>query len=280
MTFNLTQPINKPTRVTENSESLIDVVMPTNENLVASSGVLMSTISDHNLVNITLKPKKPRIKHSYVTIRSYRNFEVHNPLHDLSLMPFHIISLFDDLNDQVDAFNDLFLEVLNHHVLVTMVKIRSKPNPFITPEIHQLMRTRDQWRKLASKTKDPLHWNSYKFFRQEVKREIRIAEKAYVRAQILESKGNSNSIWKIIHRCPLRKNQDGSMGFEDLTGLAKGLNEFFTSVGSLTAIKESELTSQNEFNSNFEVLPPALVSSTTVKNYPKLGKPRKVRYKM
>ena len=70
------------------------------------------------------------------------------------------------------------------------------------------------------------------------------------------------------------------MGFEDLTGLAKGLNEFFTSVGSLTAIKESELTSQNEFNSNFEVLPPALVSSTTVKNYPKLGKPRKVRYKM
>ena len=152
--------------------------MTTNENLVASSGVLMSTISDHNLVNITLKPKKPRIKHTYVTIRSYRNFKVHNPLHDLSLTPFHIISLFDDLNDQVDAFNDLFLEVLNHHVLVTMVKIRSKPNPFITPEIRQLMRTRDQWRKLASKTKDPLHWNGYKFFRQEVKREIRIAEKA------------------------------------------------------------------------------------------------------
>ena len=200
---------------------MIDVVMTTNENLVASSGVLMSTISDHNLVNITLKPKKPRIKHFYVTIRSYRNFKVHNPLHDLSLTPFHIISLFDDLNDQVDAFNDLFLDVLNHHVLVTMVKIRSKPNPFITPEIRQLMRTRDQWRKLASKTKDPLHWNGYKFFRQEVKREIRIAEKAYVRAQILESKGNSNSIWKIIHRCPLRKNQDGYMGFEDLTGLAK-----------------------------------------------------------
>ncbi|RMX48154.1 hypothetical protein pdam_00014707, partial [Pocillopora damicornis] len=102
-----------------------------------------------------------------------------------------------------------------------MVKIRSKPNPSITPVIRQLMRTRDQWHKLASKTKDPLHWNGYKFFRQEVKREIRIAEKAYVRAQILESKGNSNSIWKIIHRCPLRKNQDGYMGFEDLTGLAK-----------------------------------------------------------
>ena len=70
------------------------------------------------------------------------------------------------------------------------------------------------------------------------------------------------------------------MGFEDLTGLANRLNEFFTSVGSLTTIKASELTSQNEFNSNFEVLPPALVSSTAVKNYPKLGRPRKVMYKM
>ena len=59
--FNLTQLINKPTRVTENGESLIDVVMTTNEKLIASNDVLMSTISDHNLVYISLKLKKPRI---------------------------------------------------------------------------------------------------------------------------------------------------------------------------------------------------------------------------
>lgn len=57
-TFNLTQLINKPTRFTENGESLIDVVMTTNEKLIASNDVLMSTISDHNLVYISLKLKK------------------------------------------------------------------------------------------------------------------------------------------------------------------------------------------------------------------------------
>ena len=56
-TFNLTQLINKPTRVTENGESLIDVVMTTNEKLIASNDVLMSTISDHNLIYISLKLK-------------------------------------------------------------------------------------------------------------------------------------------------------------------------------------------------------------------------------
>ena len=53
------------------------------------------------------------------------------------------------------------------------------------------------------------------------------------------------------------------MDFEDPTGLANSIKELFTSVGSLSARKASELASQNEFNSNFEPLPPASVSSTS-----------------
>ena len=152
-----------------------------------------------------------------------------------------------------------------------MVKIRSKANPFIIAEIRQLTRTRDQWRKPASKKEDPLHWNGYKFFRLGVKREIPVAEKAYVRAQIVESKGHSNSTWKVTNRCLLRKDQDGSMNFEDPTGLANRLKEFLTSVGGVSARKASELASQNEFNSNFEPLPPASVSSTSCQELFKLS---------
>ena len=111
-TFNLTQLIHKPTRVTENGESLIDVVMTTKEKLIASNNLLMSTISDHNQVYISLKLKKPRIKPCYITTRSYTNYSADNFLRDLSYTPFHIISLFDDFNDQVDVFNEMFQEVL------------------------------------------------------------------------------------------------------------------------------------------------------------------------
>ena len=68
------------------------------------------------------------------------------------------------------------------------------------------------------------------------------------------------------------------MDFEDPTGLANSIKELFTSVGSLSARKASELASQNEFNSNFEPLPPASVSST--KNYSNLVKPRNIGYNM
>ena len=254
--------INKPTRVTENGESLIDVVMTTNEKFIASNDVLMPTISDHNLVYISLKLKKPRIKSCYVTTRSYTQYNADSFLRDLSYAPFHIIGLFDDFNDQVDVFNKLFLEVLNQHAPVRRVKIRSKPNPFITPEIRQLMRTRDQWRKLAGKTNDPLHWNGYRFFRQEVKREIRVAEKVHVRTQILDSNGNSNSIWKIINRRLPRK-QDSFMASEDLTGLANELNDYFTSVGRITAQKASDLSLQHGINVNLDA-PTPLHTSTNV----------------
>ena len=123
------------------------------------------------------------------------------------------------------------------------------------------MRTRDQWRKLAGKTNDPLHWNGYRFFRQEVKREIRLAEKVHVRTQILDSNGNSNSIWKIINRCLPRKHQDTSMASEDLTGFAYKLNDFFTSVGSTTAQKANDLALHHGLNVNLDVPTPLHMSS-------------------
>ena len=119
----------------------------------------------------------------------------------MEYVPFHIADIFDDFNDQVDVLNKLFLDTLSEHAPVKRIKIKSRPNPFITPEIKQLMKTRDSWQKKARKTNDKLHWNAFRFFRQDVKREIGIAEKEYVRSELLKSNGNANSIWKIINHC-------------------------------------------------------------------------------
>ena len=61
------------------------------------------------------------------------------------------------------------------------MRILRRNNPHITPDIRQLTITRDKWHKSEIKTKDQLHWNAYRFLRQEVKREIRIAKMEHVR---------------------------------------------------------------------------------------------------
>ena len=67
-TFNLTQLVESPTRVTETSKSVIDIVLTTNKDFVENCVVKSSCISNHNLVcfNLELKALGPR--HSYVTI--------------------------------------------------------------------------------------------------------------------------------------------------------------------------------------------------------------------
>ena len=69
---------------------------------------MQSVISDHSLVSLTLKSKTPRPRISFVTTRSYKNYDHDTFIEDLANVPFHIVNLFDDLDDQVHAFNYLF----------------------------------------------------------------------------------------------------------------------------------------------------------------------------
>lgn len=50
-----------------------------------------------------------------MTTRSYKNYVGDSCLGDLANVPFHIVNLIDDCDDQVHNFNCLFLRVLDDH---------------------------------------------------------------------------------------------------------------------------------------------------------------------
>ena len=104
-----------------------------------------------------------------------------------------MVYFFDDIDSQVEIFNSLFLDVLDQHAPIKRLKIKSRSNPFVAPEIKQLMKTRDRWHRKVIQTNDKLCWNGYRFFRQEVKLELRLAEKIHVRNKIANSRGNTNA---------------------------------------------------------------------------------------
>ena len=107
------------------------------------------------------------------------------------------------------------------------------------------MKTRDLWHKSAIRTSDRLCWNAYRFFRQEVKREIRLAEKVYVRTELQNCKGKSNAIWKVINRCLPRKGVP--LKTENSLSLSNTFNEYYTSVGRTTADKARRLAQEFGF---------------------------------
>ena len=92
---NLTQLIKEPTQVTENSSTLIDVIMTSSNNIVEDSGVVVSHISEHFLVYTSLKLKLPKSPSGSVNIRSYIKPQVMIKCQHLYLrMLFHVFFQF------------------------------------------------------------------------------------------------------------------------------------------------------------------------------------------
>ena len=167
--FNLTQLVEEPTRITEHSRTLIDVILTTTENNVKQTVTIPSSISDHDIVMSTLALKKCRSKPTYVSVRSFRNYDKDAFCKDISNAPWSIIENLKDVNESLNGFDSLFNEILDQHAPIKKVKVPVRPNPFVTEEIRVLMRCRDRWRKFSRKSGDSIAWSNYRNCKREVK---------------------------------------------------------------------------------------------------------------
>ena len=200
ISVNAKQLIEKPTRVTKNSCSLLDVILVCNPDSVQSGDVLDLTISDHYLVFAVLNLRAPKQATNYITTRSFRKYNADQFANDIAHIPWDTIDLMNSVDEKLDAFNDLFLTCLNAHAPVKTVKLKRKPNPFITDDIKDLMKTRDSMHRKARGTGSVNDWQVFRDLKKEVKSFLRKAEKEYFNEQICANKNNTRAIWKTIRR--------------------------------------------------------------------------------
>ncbi|PFX22317.1 putative RNA-directed DNA polymerase from transposon X-element [Stylophora pistillata] len=59
---------------------------------------------------------------------------------DLTAVPFHIASIFDDVDDHAWAFGKLFLDIANEHAPIKQFHIRGGQVPYMTPEWRRAIR--------------------------------------------------------------------------------------------------------------------------------------------
>ena len=237
--LNLSKLVTQPTRTTDTSVTLIDVALTTNKSFLTSCDVNISAVADHCLVAATLN-----LKASCIFTRSYKNYNPELFRGDLMCVPFHFVNIFEDLDDQVEVFNYSFLDTLNEHAQIKRIKIKSCPNLFITAKSND--ETCDRWQKKARKTNDVPKLELFKFFRQEVKRVMRIVDKENVRSELLKCSRGTNSVWKVIDQC--LPNKDSPLTtVEDPMVQGNRFSDFYVSVGVAAAPKAKALCDHNGF---------------------------------
>ena len=85
--YGLVQMIKGPTRVTESSESQIDLLFATNTDLVDQVGYEEPGLSDHSLIFGVLVDKVVRKRHTLRMIRCFRGCDLERFVEDLSSAP-------------------------------------------------------------------------------------------------------------------------------------------------------------------------------------------------
>ena len=242
--LNLSNLISEPTRITETSETLIDVILTSNRDLIKQSNVFHTSISDHFLISCVLNLKIPRSDPPVITTRSYKRFDTEAFCEDIINAPWDTVSIFDHIDDQVSSLNQLFLEILDQHAPIKTFKDKHNKTRVITPEIKELMSKRDylfrfilisSFKKLARKTKHPSDWEAYRLLRQNVKSQIRLSEKELIGKEIASNRANKTSIWKSVRRCLNPYGSSDQFYSKDPLELANTFNEYFVSVGSTAA---------------------------------------------
>ena len=173
--FQLSQIVTEPTRKTLTSSTLLDVILTSVPEKHLESRVLTIDFSDHYSVFTVIDTIKQRGKngdHKCIRFRDFKHFDeqafVNDILHSETLE--NVMSQTDVLKGWYMWKNE-FLKISNKHAPIVERRLKSRNNPWITPNIVKLMYRRDFLHKRVT-LKDESAWEEYKNIRNTVNREV------------------------------------------------------------------------------------------------------------
>ena len=223
--YNFTQLIKEPTRITDTSRTMIDLVFANNEHRIVKSG-------------ITTKAK-PRI----LEYRSYKNFDPTLFNDDLRNIPWYIVENEDNVNDAFFTWNKMFSEVADQHAPVKRRRVKGTTLPWMNSQISDSMKERDWAHRKARKSNSARHWSMYAKLRNKVNGLVRTSKSKYYCDMIEEAKGDSDKVWKTVNKACNRNSSSESIqciisdGVQHITSqsIASSMNSFFASIGRILA---------------------------------------------
>ena len=174
--FAFTQIIDEPTRITNSSSTLIDLILTSNPENVKAHGVVDTPgISDHCLTFMAYSLKKPKFKAKMVTRRDFRNFDEKAFVKDMETAPWGNILVVDenDIDNKVTIFENIHREIIDKHAPFRTFRVTRPATPWFNDEIKKLMDDRDKYKNKFNQDKKPETEEIYKILRNNVCQAIR-----------------------------------------------------------------------------------------------------------
>jgi hypothetical protein len=142
----LTQLIDKLTRVTSTTSSIIDHVYVSHPEHIIETNVPIFAISDHYPVCITRKINQrdyPNLTHKTIQYRCFKTIKEDMFLADLQHINISQINLINDIQAATYMWYTLFMRIINKHAPLKTKRIKySKQPDWLTDEIKEAQKKR------------------------------------------------------------------------------------------------------------------------------------------
>ena len=257
--YQLSQTIDKPTRITKTSKSLIDHHVTNSLDKLVFSGVIHASPSDHSLIYAIRKTNsvnKAAPNVPFIEFRNMKRFNVEQFVHDLHCQPWELITYESEINSMWALWKKLFLEILDRHAPIQ--KKRKRPFndvPWLTRELKELIHKRDNFKRKAIMTNRNLFWDEYKSLRNMVNIALRQAKAKYYHNKMALLNDNPKEAWRSINnllgKTPLqpvvKELKINDVTYNSPEKISEAFNEYFSAIG--TSLSQSLTSSKVSFES-------------------------------
>ena len=123
-TYSLKNVIREPTRICQNAQTIIDLIITSHPENINTTGVSHLGISDHSLVYANLRMRKDKKKLMTAMINNYKNFNTSQFKRAIECAPWSVCEIFTGTEDQVWAWQHLYQNVKQQHISTRKVRNR------------------------------------------------------------------------------------------------------------------------------------------------------------
>jgi hypothetical protein len=247
--------INKPTRITSSSATLINNIFTSPLDINNSiSGILLWDISDHFPVfHIQFKPAavKPA---TYRTSRSFSTFNKNNFTNEIHRLDWSAVTTSNDTQTAYSNVHEIISKAFNKSFPITQTKIGyASKLPWLTEGLKSSIKRKHALHTAYLKHPTKEKKSIYTKFKNKLTQIMRRTEREHYQSELTASKSNMRKSWEIIKQI-INKNSKKSVKLpkilingnlcEDSQIISETFNNFFTNIGPILDKKIPQTATQ------------------------------------
>jgi hypothetical protein len=195
------QLIKDPTRITQTTKSIIDVIITNSlKSDTLTSGVMRCGLSDHDVV-YTMRKKHKQLKKN-IEVREIRNFKNINTEEVVKMTkeaPWWTMHLSNDINRMFGLYCEIIKIIMNTHIPLKKLRINTRKPIWMTKEYCDSIEAVSRSKIKAVELGTEESWTVYKKLRNKCENYKTNLKFESIKEHINDSINQSKSAWKIFN---------------------------------------------------------------------------------